>query len=122
ACLDRIAALDGAVHAFITVTRDAAMEQARTAERERAAGAVPGPLHGIPLALEDLFDTAGILTTAGSPLFRGRTPAADATVVRRLRAAGAVIVGKTNLHECAYGVTNVNVHYGACRNPWDVSR
>jgi len=116
-CLQRIAELDPALHAFITVTGDLALEQARTAAAELAAGHDRGPLHGVPVALKDLIDTAGTRTTGGSALFEDRIPTQDAEVVRRLRAAGAVLLGKLNLHELAYGGSGVIGHYPASRNP-----
>ncbi|MFI5088263.1 MAG: amidase family protein, partial [Terriglobales bacterium] len=118
ACLERIARLDSALNAFITVTRDTALEQARIAEREIASGRYRGPLHGIPVALKDLIDTASARTTAASALFQERVPAEDAAVVRHLKVAGAVLLGKTNLHEFAYGGSGVVSYYGAARNPW----
>ena len=118
ACLERIERLDPALNAFITVTRDIALEQARIAEREIASGRYRGPLHGIPVALKDLIDTAGARTTAASALFQERVPAEDAAVVRRLKVEGAVLLGKTNLHEFAYGGSGVVSYYGAARNPW----
>jgi aspartyl-tRNA(Asn)/glutamyl-tRNA(Gln) amidotransferase subunit A len=118
ACLERIGKLDSGLNAFITVTRDPALEQARAAEREIANGRYRGPLHGIPIALKDLIDTAGVRTTAASALFQNRVPTEDATVVRWLRDKGAVIVGKLNLHEFAYGGSGVVSYYGAVRNPW----
>lgn len=121
-CLDRIARFEPRLHAFITVTAEEAIAAARAADREVAAGRFGGPLHGVPLALKDLFDTAGVRTTAGSRILAERVPAADAEVVARLRRAGAQFVGKTNLHEWAFGVTNQNPHYGGARNPWDPSR
>ena len=97
------------------------MAAARAADAA-VAGGTTGPLTGVPLALKDLFDTAGTRTTGGSRIFADRVPAEDAAVVARLRSAGAVFVGKTNLHEWAFGVTNQNPHFGATRNPWDLSR
>jgi aspartyl-tRNA(Asn)/glutamyl-tRNA(Gln) amidotransferase subunit A len=117
-CLERIQRLGPAMKAFISVTADAALEQARTAEREITGGRYRGPLHGIPIALKDLIDTAGARTTAGSAVFQERVPSEDATVVRRLKAEGAVLVGKTNLHEFAYGGSGVVSYYGAAHNPW----
>ena len=119
ACLARIAKLNPTLNAFITVTADAALAQAREAEAEVKRGKWRGPLHGIPLALKDLFDTAGVRTTAASALFKDRVPTEDAEVVRRLKAAGAVLVGKTNMHEFAYGGTSVTSYFGAVHNPWD---
>src|SRR4051794_29916694 len=96
ACLDRIARRDPELHAFITVTAELALAQARTAEAELAAGNDRGPLHGVPIALKDLIDTAGVATTGGSALFADRVPTDDAPVWRRLRDAGAVLLGKLN--------------------------
>lgn len=122
AVLERIAALNRETHAFITVTADAAEAQAEAADRALESGDDRGPMHGIPVSLKDLIDTAGIRTTAASRVFEDRVPTEDAYVVERLRAAGAVLIGKTNLHELAFGVTNVNPHFGAARNPWDRER
>ncbi len=122
ACLERIHRHDPDLGAFITLTEDAALADAKRADDELARGAPRGPLHGIPIALKDLYDTAGIRTTAGSRIFAERVPDRDATVVERLRAAGAVLLGKLNLHEWALGVTNQNPHFGATKNPWDTSR
>lgn len=117
--LERIQQLDGSLNSFITLAPEMALQQARQAEAEMARGDVKGPLHGIPLALKDLFETQGLHTTAGTSFFADYVPEADAEVVRRLRAAGVVILGKTNMHEIALGVTNENPHYGDCRNPWN---
>jgi len=117
--LDRIAQLNPRLNAFLTVTDELALEQARTAESEIAAGNYRGPLHGIPVAVKDLFFTRGVRTTAGSKIFADFVPDFDSTVVAKLREAGAVLVGKTALHELAYGVTNDNPHYGPTRNPWN---
>jgi aspartyl-tRNA(Asn)/glutamyl-tRNA(Gln) amidotransferase subunit A len=122
ACLARIERLNPSLNAFITVTADLALAEAREAESEVQRGKWRGPLHGIPIALKDLFDTAGIRTTAASGVFKDRVPNEDAEVVRRLKAAGAVIVGKTNMHEFAYGGTSVISYFGAVHNPWDLSR
>jgi aspartyl-tRNA(Asn)/glutamyl-tRNA(Gln) amidotransferase subunit A len=119
ACLAQIAARDPQLHAFITVTADVARAQARTATDELGRGQDRGPLHGVPIALKDLIDTAGILTTGASALFTDHVPTRDATVVRWLRDAGAVLVGKLNLHELAYGGSGVIGHYPATRNPRD---
>jgi aspartyl-tRNA(Asn)/glutamyl-tRNA(Gln) amidotransferase subunit A len=115
----RIDRLDGKLRAFITVTAEQALEEARTADRELAAGKDRGPLHGIPIALKDLFATRGVRTTAGSRVYEKYVPEFDATVVERLRAVGAVSVGKLNMHEMAYGITSANPHYGPVRNPWN---
>ena len=117
--LERIERLDGTLHAFITVTADAAMDAAREAEAAVGSGRPLGPLHGIPLGLKDLFDTKGVRTTGGSRIFADRIPDADATVVSRLTAAGAIVLGKLNMHEFAYGPEGLNAHYGQTRNPWD---
>jgi len=120
ACLERIAALDGQVNSFITLTGDLALEQARQAEQEIRHGHYKGELHGIPLALKDLYETAGLRTTAGSTFFDLPLPEQDAQVVQKLRQAGMVLLGKLNMHEIALGITNENPHYGPCRNPWDL--
>ena len=117
ACLERIAQLNPALNAFITMTADSALEDARRAEDEIQHGQWKGPLHGIPIALKDLVDTAGIPTTAASAVFRERVPQEDAEIVRRLKAAGAVLVGKTNLHEFAYGGSGIIGAFPAARNP-----
>jgi aspartyl-tRNA(Asn)/glutamyl-tRNA(Gln) amidotransferase subunit A len=119
--LERITSLDGALKAFITVTADAALAAAREAEAAVAAGRPLGPLHGVPLGLKDLYDTAGVRTTGGSKILRERVPTTDATVVRRLREAGMIVLGKLNMVEFAYGPEGRNPHYGHARNPWDAS-
>jgi aspartyl-tRNA(Asn)/glutamyl-tRNA(Gln) amidotransferase subunit A len=116
-CLDRIEKLNPALNAFITVTAETALEEARLAEAEIAHGDWRGPLHGIPIALKDLIDTAGVRTTAASALYRNRVPSEDAEVVRRLRQAGAVILGKNNLHEFAYGGSSLVTFFGDIHNP-----
>lgn len=121
-CLARIEKWNPELNAFLTVTADVALEQARKADAERASGLDRGPLHGIPIAHKDLFCTRGIRTTGGSKTFAEFVPEFDATVVQRLANAGAVMIGKTNLHEHAYGITSENPHYGAVRNPWDPER
>jgi aspartyl-tRNA(Asn)/glutamyl-tRNA(Gln) amidotransferase subunit A len=119
--LQRIERLEPALHAFITVTADAAMDAARAAEVAVGSGQALGPLHGVPIALKDLFDTRGVRTTGGSRIFADRVPDADATVVSRLTAAGAIVLGKLNMHEFAYGPEGLNAHYGQTRNPWDAA-
>lgn len=119
AVLERIARHDGRLKAYITVTADAARHAARAAEAAIRAGHYLGPLHGIPIAVKDLFATRDVRTTFGSPLFADWVPDHDATVVERLKRAGAVLLGKTNLHELAFGTTSANPHYGAVRNPWN---
>ncbi|HJP34805.1 MAG TPA: amidase, partial [Gammaproteobacteria bacterium] len=116
--LDRIDRLDSKLNAFITVTPDLALEQAECADSELAVGKDRGPLHGIPIAIKDLFATAGVLTTGGSKYYENWIPDSDAAVVRLLSAAGAVMLGKTGLHELAFGTTSVNPYYGAIANPW----
>src|SRR5215470_71052 len=103
ACLQRIERLNPKLNAFITITDEAALAEARAAEAEIQRGRWKGPLHGIPIALKDLVDTAGVRTTAVSDLFKDRVPTQDAEVVRRLKSAGAVFLGKLNMHEFAYG-------------------
>jgi aspartyl-tRNA(Asn)/glutamyl-tRNA(Gln) amidotransferase subunit A len=116
--LDRIAALDPKLRAFITVCADAALESARAAEADLMAGRPVGPLHGVPWAPKDLYSTKGIRTTGGSKILADALPAADATVVARLARAGAILLGKLNMHEFAYGPEGLNAHYGDTRNPW----
>jgi aspartyl-tRNA(Asn)/glutamyl-tRNA(Gln) amidotransferase subunit A len=120
--LARIAQLDPRLNCFITITPEIALQQAREAESEIGRGNYRGALHGIPLALKDLFETQGIRTTAGSTFFAEYIPETDAAVVQKLRQAGAVMLGKLNMHEIALGVTNENPHYGDCCNPWDLKR
>src|SRR6202163_4711690 len=120
ACLSRIEKLNPKVNAYITVMAEQSLAQARDLETELRAGKSRGPLHGIPIALKDLFDTAGIRTTCASAVFADRIPSEDAEVVRRLKAAGAIIIGKNNMHEFAYGATSIPSHYGAVHNPWNL--
>src|SRR5665213_4559477 len=120
AFIARIERLNPALNAFITVTAEQALQQAREVEAQIQRGHWRGPLHGIPLALKDLIDTAGIRTTAASAVFKDRIPSEDADVVRRLKAAGAVLLGKLNMHEFAYGGTSVPSYYGPVRNPWNL--
>lgn len=122
ACLDRIEIYNPKLNAFITVTGEAALAQAKALEAEQRAGKLRGPLHGIPLALKDNIDTAGLRTTAGSAVFDDRVPEADAEVARRLKAAGAILLGKLNLHEFAMGGTSATSYYGPVRNPWALER
>lgn len=122
AYLERIERLDGRVKSYITVATESARERARQADDALEQGRILGPLHGLPVALKDNIDTAGIRTTVGSAFFADRVPDRDAEVARRLREAGAVLLGKVTMHEFAYGGTNQNPHYGACRNPWDLER
>ena len=120
AYLSRIERLDPRVNAYITVTAELAVEQARRLEAELADGGWRGPLHGIPIALKDNMDTAGIRTTAASALLADRVPETDAVVWRRLQDAGAVLLGKLNMHEFAYGGTSSITHFGPVRNPWNL--
>jgi len=119
-CLARIDKLNPTLHAFITVTADSALAQARQAETEIFRGEWRGLLHGIPIGLKDIIDTAGIPTTAASAVFKDRIPEQDAAVVSRLKAAGAVLLGKQNLHEFAYGGSSLISYFGEVHNPWNV--
>src|SRR6266481_540097 len=121
ACLTRIERLNPILNAFITVTAESALQEAKTAEAEIARGEWKGPLHGIPLAVKDLVETAGVRTTAASAVLKHFIPSEDAEVVRRLRKAGAVLLGKLNLHEFAYGGSGIIGHYGPARNPWNTA-
>ncbi len=120
-CLERIAALNPRLNAFIAVTAEAALAAARAADRTRAGGAV-GPLHGIPMSIKDIIDQAGLPNTAGSRLRRNVVAATDATVTTRLKRAGAVLVGRTNLHEFAFGTTSEDSGFGLARHPVDDTR
>lgn len=122
AVLARIERLNPQLNAFLTVDAAGALAQAQRAERELMRGYRRGPLHGIPVSLKDNIATRGVRTTAGSKILAGWVPAEDATLVARLRRAGAIVLGKTNLHEFAYGITSENPHYGPVRNPWDLER
>ena len=120
ACLKRIDQLNPVINAFITITRDQALATAREMAAEQKSGKWRGPLHGIPVALKDNIDTAGVLTTAASAVFKDRVPAEDAEVVVRLKKAGAILLGKLNLHEFALGGTSAVTHYGPVHNPWSL--
>ncbi len=120
--LERIERVNPQINAFITLTADAAQTEAKAAEQAIMGGKRVGELHGIPLALKDLYDTAGVRTTAGSSFFKDNVPATDAVTVQKLRAVGTVVLGKLNMHEIALGVTNNNPHFGACKNPWALER
>jgi aspartyl-tRNA(Asn)/glutamyl-tRNA(Gln) amidotransferase subunit A len=122
ASLARIERLDGRLGVFITVTAEQARGEAREAEREIARGEYRGPMHGVPVSLKDLYDTAGVRTTCGSRILADNVPSEDAAVVRRLREAGAIVIGKTNLQEFAAGPTGHNPIYGVTRNPWNADR
>ena len=116
--LEQIDRLNPALNAFISITRDSALERARQADAELSNGQDRGPLHGIPIAHKDLFFTRGVRTTGGSKIFEDFVPDHDAAVVEKLDAAGAVSMGKLNMHELAFGITSTNPHFGAVRNPW----
>ncbi|HLY34758.1 MAG TPA: amidase family protein, partial [Jatrophihabitantaceae bacterium] len=120
--LDRIEALDGAVHAFLHVDTDGALEAARAVDKQRANGEPLGPLAGVPLAMKDVVVTKDLPTTAGSKILEGWLPPYDATITRRVKQAGIVMLGKTNMDEFAMGSSTENSAYGPTRNPWDLSR
>ena len=122
ASLERIGRLNATLNAFITVTAEQAMAQAREAEAEVWSGKWRGPLHGIPIGLKDNIDTAGVRTTLASAVFKNRVPSVDAEVVRRLKAVGAVLIGKQNLHEVAFGTTAAVGYFGPVHNPWQLDR
>ena len=122
ACLARIEKYNPALNAFITVTGEQALDTARAMEVEQKKGKWRGPLHGIPIALKDNMDTAGVRTTGASELFKNRIPTEDAEVVRRLKNAGAIMLGKLNMHELAYGGSSAVSYFGAVHNPWDLQR
>jgi aspartyl-tRNA(Asn)/glutamyl-tRNA(Gln) amidotransferase subunit A len=120
ACLDRIKTYNPKIDAWITVMREQALAQAKALEQEQAAGRLRGPLHGIPIGLKDNIETAGVRTTAGSKTLAGYVPSEDAEVVRRLKAAGAVLIGKCNMHVFAAGATSAVSYFGPVRNPWNL--
>lgn len=121
AYLARVVALNGGLHAYLHVMEGEAMEAARRAEAAVLAGDPLGPLHGVPIGLKDLVNVKGQPTTGGSTILRGVLAGDDATVARRLQAAGAIVLGKLNLHEFAFGPEGLNEHYGHARNPWDAT-
>jgi aspartyl-tRNA(Asn)/glutamyl-tRNA(Gln) amidotransferase subunit A len=121
-CLNTLTRLQPTLNAFITVTADAALESARQADKDIAGGRYRGPLHGIPLSIKDVIDVAGLPTTAASRLRQEHVATADAPVITHLKAAGAVLVGKTNLHEFAFGTTSEDSGWGAVRHPLDPAR
>jgi aspartyl-tRNA(Asn)/glutamyl-tRNA(Gln) amidotransferase subunit A len=121
-CLARIEQLNPTINAFITIMHESALAEARKAEEEINAGNWRGPLHGIPIGLKDLIDTAGVKTTCGSALFADRVPTRDAEVVRRLKHTGAVLIGKQNMQEFAYGGMSTSSYFGPVHNPWDIDR
>jgi aspartyl-tRNA(Asn)/glutamyl-tRNA(Gln) amidotransferase subunit A len=120
--LAEIEGLDPRTNAFITIMADAAREAARAAEQDIASGNHRGPLHGLPVAIKDLFDVAGVRMSAGSRILSDNVAAQDSEVAGRLKVAGAVLLGKLNLHEFAFGATGVNPHFGPAHNPWDAER
>lgn len=119
ACLERIEKYNPATNAFITVLADEAREQAKKAEAEIKGGTYRGPLHGIPVAFKDMYDTEGIKTTAGFKYFKNRVPKKDAAAVKKLKDAGAIVIGKTNMHELAMGTTSLVSAFGPVHNPWN---
>ena len=121
-CLDRIESLNPGLNAYLTVMADAALAAAKAAEQAVAAGDALGPLHGVPVALKDNCEVAGVRMTGGTPFLRDHVAPVDAEIVARLRQAGAIILGKLNMHEWAIGGTTRNPHYGPCHNPWDPTR
>ena len=121
ACLERINAIDGKLHSFITVTAELALQQAEQADRERKSGKERGPLHGIPIALKDLYATQGIRTTCHSAVLEHWTPNHDAAAVVKLREAGTVLLGKLGMHEFAFGGPSVDAPFPAVRNPWNTA-
>ena len=120
ALLARIDELDGILHAYITVQRDSALAEAQRAEREIQCGGYRSPLHGIPIALKDVYDTAGARTTAGCRLLADHVPTEDAAAVARLRAEGAILLGKLAMHELVFGGTDVGSGFPVARNPWNL--
>ena len=122
ACLERIRAYNPKINAWITVMREQALTQAKVLGEEQRAGRIRGPLHGIPIGVKDNIDMAGVRTTAASAVFEDRVPVEDSEVVRRLKAAGAILIGKCNLHEFAQGGTSAISFFGPVRNPWKLER
>ena len=120
--LTRIERLDPNLNSYLTVTAERALDQAGRAEAEIRAGSKRGPLHGIPYAAKDLLDTRGVRTTVGSRIMAENVPGRNAAIIEKLEEAGAILVGKTGLHEWAYGITSTNPHFGPVRNPWDPER
>src|SRR5438552_6340183 len=119
ACLARIDALNPRLNAFITVLADQARAQARDAEAEIKRGKWRGPLHGIPVGIKDFYDTAGVKTTAAFEKFINRVPSRDAVAVEQLKQAGAIVIGKTNMHQLGTGTTGLDSYFGPVRNPWN---
>jgi aspartyl-tRNA(Asn)/glutamyl-tRNA(Gln) amidotransferase subunit A len=119
-CLKSIEKLNPTLNAFITVTADQALEEADRAGRDIKSGRWKGPLHGIPVGIKDFFDTAGVRTTAAFQHFKDRVPLKNAEAVTKLKAAGAILIGKTNMHELGMGTTSVESYFGAVHNPWNI--
>jgi aspartyl-tRNA(Asn)/glutamyl-tRNA(Gln) amidotransferase subunit A len=122
AYLQRIERLNPRLNTYITVMADEARAMAQAAEADIQRGQYRGPLHGVPVGIKDLFDVAGVPNTMGSKILSGNVPSKDATVVTKLKQAGAIVLGKQNLHEFAFGITSENPHYGPVRNPWNPDR
>ncbi len=122
AVLGRTEAIDGSLNSYITLLGEEARSVARERQAEAMSGKLRGPLHGIPVAIKDIIHVKGVRTTAGSRIMADFVAREDAAVVTRLRRAGAIILGKTNCHEFAWGGTNINPHFGDCHNPWDLAR
>ena len=120
--LERIAKLNPTLNAFITVLEDSARQDAKNAELLIKEGKYRGPLHGIPISLKDLIYVKGVKSTSGSKILSNFIPEYDSTVVKKLKDAGAIVVGMNNTHEFACGITNINPHYGSSKNPWDINR
>ena len=122
AALTRVEQLEDRLNAFITILREQAIAEAKKADEEIAGGHYRGPLHGVPLTVKDMFDTAGVLTTGGSKILAEWVPETDSALVERLRLAGAIIIGKTNLDEFGHGGTSTLSHFGPVHNPWAIER
>jgi aspartyl-tRNA(Asn)/glutamyl-tRNA(Gln) amidotransferase subunit A len=122
AALARLELLEDKLNAFITVLPEQALAEAKKADEEIARGHDRGPLHGVPVTIKDMFEMAGVLTTGGSKILADWVPETNSALVERLRAAGAIIVGKTNLDEFGHGGTSTLSHFGPVHNPWDVER
>jgi aspartyl-tRNA(Asn)/glutamyl-tRNA(Gln) amidotransferase subunit A len=120
-CLEHIERTQPRLNAFITITARTALQEAARAEREIAQGGWKGPLHGIPVGIKDFFDTAGVKTTAAAAALKDRVPRADAEIVARVKAAGAIVLGKLNMHELGRGTTSVVSYFGVMRNPWNTA-
>src|SRR6185295_3030042 len=118
-CLERIERFQPRLNAFITVAGDAALDAAKAAEREIQLGRWHGPLHGIPIGIKDFYDPAGLRTTAAFERFKDRVPKKDAVAVEALKKAGAIVIGKTNMHTLGMGTTGLDSFFGAVKNPWN---